>query len=220
MAEVDETQAPDETTPEPEHVETPEPETPEQEPDEDEDEDETPAPEPEPEPAGLTEKQIEARFSKLDSENQRHAKRIGEILEEDANDLLQCPLCSSFIAGFILNAPVADEPRAATLGFLGVENAAELEHAADKGECPECKGSGRVVTGSKVHGYDVLDCATCDGFGYVLTTGDRPQAPAAPIVNGGGEPELRPVNPDMDRRIRELHDLGYTIVPPMQPVQG
>ncbi len=204
-----------------EQVEQPEPVEPVEptEPDEgDEDEDAKQAdpepvePEPEPAPSGLTEKEIEARFDKIARENERHAKRVGEILEEDATDLLMCPLCSSFIGGFVLNAPVADEPRAATLGFLGVIDASELPQADYLERCETCKGRGEVKTGSTRPGYEAANCAACEGKGYR-------NAGAPVVLNGGMSPEyVAPHdNPSLpppadDPRIAEMQRDGYMVV--------
>lgn len=220
MAEVDETTAPDE----PESPFQP-PEQPADEPEEAEEDDEQPEPsepaEDEPEPqGGLTEKEIEARFTKLGKENERHANRVGEILEDDATDLLMCPLCSPFIAGFLLNAPVADEPRTATLGFLGVIDSSELPQASYLVKCETCDGRGEVKTGSTRPGYESANCAMCEGKGYRKLTG-QPQG------NGTMSPDyiaphddFAPPPPDDDPAIVALKAAGYTVVPPFQPANA
>lgn len=220
MAEVDE------TSPEPE-PETPfqAPETaPDDAPEPDEAE---PAEEPaepvapeEPPQEGMSEKEIEARFAKLDRENERHAARVGDILAEDAQDLLQCPLCSPFIAGFLLNAPIADEPKAATLSFLGILDASELPQADYLEKCETCEGRGEIRTGSTRPGYDVANCKRCEGTGYravgtaVVTNGHMAPDYIAP------HDDFAPPPPDDDPRVVALKEAGYTVVPPMQPMQG
>ena len=220
MAELAENQPPDEQD-EP----STDPETPAETPGEEEagDDEEGPAApaEDEQEPqGGLTEKEIEARFTKLGKENERHANRVGEILEEDANDLLMCPLCSPFIAGFLLNAPVADEPKAATLGFLGVLDTSELVPADYLVKCETCNGRGEVATHSQRDGYMKENCKRCEGRGYRTLTGavelNRTMTPdyIAP------RDDFTPPPPDDDPNVVALRAAGYTVVPPFQPVNS
>lgn len=169
---------------------------------------------------GLTDKEIDARFDKLNRENARHADRVGQILEEDAQDLLMCPLCSPFIAGFLLNAPVADEPKMATLGFLGVLDTSELVPADYLVRCETCNGRGEVATHSQRDGYMKENCKRCEGRGYR-------QLAAATGLNGtmaadyvAPPDDFVPPPPDDDPNIVALKAAGYTVVPPFQPVNS
>src|SRR5437870_178803 len=56
------------------------------------------------------EKAVEIRYGKLANENNRHARRVSEIMEEDATSLIQCPVCMDGIAGWIYPPDVAPLP--------------------------------------------------------------------------------------------------------------
>src|SRR5438105_260456 len=61
----------------------------------------------------FSEKEMEKNLDKIARENDRHTKRIEEIMAEGATDLLQCPLCSHFVAGWIYPPNLAPLPEEA-----------------------------------------------------------------------------------------------------------
>ena len=207
---VDETTepAPDQTEPEPEPDD-------DLEPDDDDDETTEPEPEPEPEPGGLTDKELQARFDKLDRENERHAGRVGDILGEDGNQLVPCPLCSHFIAGHVYPQPVPDEIVAQVRPDLGLPDLSNVKQARHTTVCQDCEGLGVVQSGSLVRENAVIGCPTCNRSGYVLNTTGQGPTPAAHETNGSGEaPLFDGVNAD-DPAVAELRSRGFTVIPPL-----
>lgn len=170
---------------------------------------ETPAP-------GMTEKELEKAHAKLVAENERHAGRVGQIMGEDAQTLIPCPLCSDFVAGLIFPMQPSEEVRANVLAALGVAPKGDLQKFENFEECPSCHGEGKVLTGSHVPEYITRNCPACQGTGYK----ERGLAPAA-AGNGAVEPhpaftELPPPPPEDEAWIEEAKKRGYTIVPPFQ----
>lgn len=202
---------------------------------EDEDDDEPqPAPEPEPdepdadaadaaEAAVLSQRELEKRSQRLDGENTRHAKRVGEIMGDDAAaDLIPCPVCMDGIAGWIYPPEVAQlspEAIARVRTVIGLPDFTTYRAANFGHECPECGGLGNVTTGSHVPGYEAATCERCKGQGWVRTN---------ELVSVAGEvphPEPTVTGPtvytgdDDDIEVRNLRQRGFTVIPPMQ-VQG
>jgi hypothetical protein len=177
-----------------------------------------PLPEPDDAQAqALSEKEIEKRFEKIAKENARHTSRISEIMEEGANDLLPCPLCSHFVTGWIYPpqlAPLPEEGVASTLAVLGMHGPRELRHASDTTTCQECDGQGEVETGSKRPGYESKNCGACQATGYVstaqTTNGNGHNVPT-PIVTG---PTMIPQDVSSDPEVQHLKDRGFIVIPP------
>lgn len=182
-------QTPEVETPEVEtpEVETPEmPETPEQ--DEEPAEVEQPgeaAPSPaEPQGSGASEAEWETRFKKAGQRFDTYQRAIFGIFEEDAHDLVQCPLCLQ-VPGFVdKNAAgrVPQEQADLVKTFLGISRPIEYPHSSQHRTCGECDGLGKVTTGSRVPGKETVGCAACSGAGFI-----GPQTTVAP-ANGHVEP--------------------------------
>lgn len=164
---------------------TPEPETPEQpaEPTEPEQPEEPAEPEPEPEqptePEALSEKEINKRVDALEREKERHAKRVSEILQEEALDLLVCEACEGAIPGFHYPAEMYPEGSAQRLLYEFLSpNAIGLKHPSRYVRCQTCDGACEVETGARpgTLTYKIV-CPDCKGAGYF----DREQ-PSAPVI--------------------------------------
>jgi hypothetical protein len=123
-----------------------------------------------------------------------------------------CPLCPTPHKGFVnLNDAgrlpdfVSDEVKV----FLGFAREQDYEQASNIEPCAQCKGKGKVLTGSKVAGNESVQCRNCNGFGYYpppvaagsegpaqnvvhFPAGERPE----PVDNGdmdlSGEPRILP----------------------------
>src|SRR5438034_11171638 len=94
------TQEPDEP------VATPGPMTPEEQEQADQDEQGEESGEPEePEARQRTQKEFETMFEKLEREAKRHRDRVTALLEEDALNVLVCPLCDPDKPGFVMPTP-------------------------------------------------------------------------------------------------------------------
>ena len=177
-----------------------------------------------PEPAALTEKEIEARIKKLDTLRDNTAKRVSDILGEDAIAYRPCPLCADGVVGHVPDVAgggaVPDEVFAAVQRYLGLPDPDTFADHPNFERCPDCKGRGEVITGSSVPNYMLTGCPNCGTKGYVV----KGQLPVPGATNGQTEPApviTGPTAPDnLPPEAQRLKELGYMIVPPMQPVPG
>lgn len=165
-------------------------------------------------PQGKSETEIEKGLRALEREAQRHAKRVGEIMEEDTQHLLRCELCAPLIPGFRW-PQVPEDQRAAVMLAIGFEPQRQLRPDKRAHACPDCDGEGSVATGSKVKGQDALPCIDCVGSGWVGPRRDAPvQAvtppPPAVAVNGpSGAAAADPERAEFERRAKEL---GFMVI--------
>ena len=169
----------------------------------------------------ITPEEIEARYKKLDQLRDHVAKRVGIILEEDANDLIPCPLCATVAPGWFYPpkiAPLADGQVEALQLLLGIRDESELiEHDAFH-RCEKCNGKGRVKTGSDRLEFRYADCPTCAALGYrqdlidLIEQNGVQATPSDQVVPG---PTVTEVQPTMT--IAEATKRGYAIIPPYQP---
>ena len=144
------------------------------------DEPDEPEPEPELEPEqGHTEQWWDDAWKKTENENARHAKRIGEIFEDEATEFAQCPMCLTGPAGFLLGNHFADEHKALILDALGAAPPADYKVSDFARECDKCGGLGQVITGSKVPGCDLTNCEQCSALGWVRVYGPNETQPAS-----------------------------------------
>lgn len=206
-------------------------ETPDAEPDEDlneadEDDDEEAPGEAAPvESSAKSEKEIEKRKVSLQRENLRHVNRVQEIMQDDAADLIPCPVCvgDDLIQGWVY-PPDVKEPTEEQVSrirqFAGMPDYTNFKHVTWAQTCGTCGGFGKVVTGSKVSGREVTGCLDCNEAGWVntrthsaITNGDVPaEVPTVtgPTVFATAEP---------DERVAALRAEGYFVAPPLQVAQ-
>lgn len=154
---------------------------------------------------------------RLAREDERHANRVSEIMGEASIDLIQCPLCTTVVSGWMYPpniAPIPDQAAHGVRVLLGMPDTTQLEPDPDLEVCPVCKGKGRLATPSLVSGYDSRDCSRCGTVGYVVR--------AAQQANGAGEPEHVPIvtGPTVyqsvagDPAVDGLRARGFTVIPP------
>lgn len=224
MAEVDETVPVEEREPaapdaEPEAPETPAPDTgPEGDPEPAPDT-ETPG-EGEPEspdapPVGPSQEEIEAKYKQLEKVRQYVARKVGEIMGDDAVNVTECPVCTDLVPGWIWHpsiAPLADETKAALYHLLGAHAPGDYKaHDAFK-KCDACNGLGQVSTGSQRPGYETVGCPTCNELGYTQNLAAQIQPPngaaaaPAPIVTG---PTAIP--DELTPEARAAQEQGYVV---------
>jgi hypothetical protein len=146
----------------------PEPELePELEPEPDEDPDEL-EPEPEPEPEPVTEARIREIQRKTNAEDERHEKRLREIMGDLFEGYEPCPLCLS--SGFLMPFPPGafdpEQARAVELAMGAGESVPRKKHPT-KVRCEACDGWGELDTDSRRPEYARDACLVCNGFGTV-----------------------------------------------------
>lgn len=165
------------------------------------------------------ERALAKRDAKLDGEKARHAKRLGEIMGEEANDLIPCPVCMDGIDGWIYPPEVRQLPPDAIARIrqvIGLPDYTTFKQASDAQMCPDCDGLGETVTGSHVPGYEVKQCGRCKKAGWIPLRGEQAnghvQDEDAPVVTGPTVYHLDESDPD----VRALRERGFTVIPPMQ----
>jgi hypothetical protein len=170
-----------------------------------------------------SEKALAERDKKLDAENSRHAKRVGEIMDEAAVDLIPCPVCMDGIAGWVYSPEaqqLSDEAVLRLRQLIGLSGLDGITQATFAAQCPACDGNGEVRTGSRVPGYETTTCERCKKTGWIRTD--------APTTDGHVEhDDEAPVTgptvyfPDAeDIEVRNLRERGFTVIPPMQVANG
>lgn len=111
----------------------------------------------------------EARFKRIGKSHKTYVAAVGRILEEDATDLLPCPLCEDGIPAFV-NAHDAGKVDAETVGkvnaFLGFTPPETLRKSRVNEECGTCAGLGELLTGSRVEKFARKACPDCNGMGF------------------------------------------------------
>ena len=166
----------------------------ESEPAEPETPDGEPPPQP-PQPAGMSQQDIEKNLEKLKNEAVRHKNRVEEIMDEAVADLVPCELCLPHIPGFHYPAEWdMDIPplQQRLMAVLRTPNEPDFQVDPELPACDLCNGEGKVLTGSKVPGHDLVTCRKCNGSGIEPTTavtsnGELEPAPALAVVAAGGD---------------------------------
>lgn len=172
-------------------------------------------------PAGsLTDRELEKAMKALDNEEQRHAKRLAEIMGEDFATLQRCPLCPSPFPGYRWPVPPPAEVIAAVKEAIGEPAQPAFRADSYSKVCELCDGLGAVATGSKVAGQGTARCLGCEGRGWVAVGPERqsgaittPAAVPAPV-----QYDQQPPTPVEPPEVAALKALGYVVVAPIQPL--
>lgn len=131
---------------------------------------------------GATPEVWERRFKRLEKPHAVYVAAVGAILEEDANDLLPCPLCAGGIPAFVSAQGAgrqSDEVKLATETYLGVVQEADYPPDPEYAECDLCKGTGSLRKPTKVRQYRLAPCRKCMGSGHLPPPGVTVGAPSA-----------------------------------------
>lgn len=146
---------------------------------EDEDEESAPAEAP---PQSVTPEELEKRFKQAERAVAAYVKKIQSIFEDQAGDLVECPLCPPIHKGF-LNlhdaGRVPDEIVQAVKLFLGIGTEVAYPPSQKHSACPVCDGLGKVNSGSRVAQWESLTCENCNGFGFIPPPGQATNGRAA-----------------------------------------
>lgn len=172
--------------------------------------------------AAQTEQEIARINNALSKEAKRHASRVVEIMQADADILEMCPLCLPLIPGFRYPSPPVAEQLAAVKEAIGEPATPEYKPDELRRVCEACDGLGAVKTGSRVANQAVVRCGRCSGNGWLSIGGDLP--PTVPLDNGGAPPvvDYNPPPPGQIERPEEtmLKQMGAIVVWPIQPEPG
>lgn len=165
----------------------------------------------------MSERDIERVNRQLEGEAHRHAKRVLDIMGDDAEVLVVCPLCLPLIPGFRYPQPPVAEQLAAVKAAIGEPVDPPLSPDTYSNVCSKCDGWGAVSTGSKVVGRNKVTCLDCEGLGYVATD-TRRQGGA--LTAGNGVTPVHQYDQPMPAvsdppEVAKLKELGYVVVPPI-----
>lgn len=141
---------------------------------------------PELEPAAeapLSEKEIDKLTQALEREAQRHTKRIGEIMGDDAVALVMCEACDDKIPGWHWPAEVFPEgsPERTLYELLAGGTDAQMKHHDRFTVCASCNGFGQVLTGARNEIGRMRICPECGGDGYKDAQENQPAPTATPL---------------------------------------
>jgi len=164
---------------------------------------------------------IERRQKQLVRAADAYVKKIVDALGPDLDGAKPCPLCADFFPGFRFPIMPPPENLSAVRVAIGLDPGDNLQKDNYSRLCEACDGWGKVKTGSRVSGQDSAMCYDCAGRGWIAVGIERasgaitagvPAAPAAtngpPVVSSNDPPE-----------VEKLKQLGYVVVPPIQPIE-
>jgi len=171
-------------------------------------------------PPGLTEKELEANHKKIDRARTTFNNRVTEIMGEDAQHLVPCPACSYFVPGMIFPQEFPDQVKVDLWHYMGLPDPNAIEQASDRHECAACKGKGQLRSGSQVPEYAIVNCRACQGKGYTDDVLPVAGTNGTNVSITTGLHDQTPPMPEDPAWIEAARAAGYTIVPPMQPVNG
>lgn len=177
-------------------------------------------PEPEPEQGGMSEKQLEAAHKKIERAATNFRNRVSEVMGEDAQSLVECPVCAYFIPGMIFPQEFTDDQKVALWPYMGLPDPNTVPMASWAAPCEACDGWGKVRTPSKVATQSEKTCIACGGAGFLDTSGagngQRGTAPSLDLQYQAA-PDLVE---DDDPAVATLKALGYTVIPPFRAASG
>lgn len=167
---------------------------------------------------------VQAIDKKLDGVRKYVARKMGEILGEDAQYYVEDPISRwSGIPGWMPPMDVPPDVAAELYHLLGQHAPSDYQADTHSQACEACNGFGEVATGSKLIGQDKLPCIECAGNGWVPT--DDKRRTSAPVAANGLTPSYPPPSPlgssvpdtpaEEDPEVIRLRQLGYAVIPPM-----
>jgi hypothetical protein len=157
-------------------------------------------------------------YSAIATKANNYAKAAAVLVQEGNLTLSVCELCNDAYPGFRWDDPQDDAHRAVLEAFYGSQDLESLKAVEWAIRCRGCDGRGFVKTGSLIAGNEAIRCRKCNGAGYEVLDQDTGVVVPPRSDNGETEPaQLEGVNP-ADPRVRELAEMGYTIIPPMKAV--
>lgn len=153
----------------------------------------------EPPSAQAQAKDQEKAIQKLSAEALRHRNRLAEIMGEDVGLLIPCELCAPNLAGWRFEGSPTEDTIQAVRQVIGLPDLTNYAPSHWETTCDNCRGLGKVRTGSTVGRHEILDCEACKGKGYI-TTRERTATPQSTSPIGQPENGEQPVYDDGVRR--------------------
>ncbi len=156
---------------------------------------------------------------------QRHvARRIGEILGDDAGEWEECEICNYWnTPGWRHKGPLPSEVEDVVRVALGGHGLTEYLEDEYSRACEKCNGIGFVLTGSKAAGQETLQCLICKGMGWVAV-GDERRTGAFATPNGSQASQPAPLaqqqpavaeTPELAAARELLQGAGWMAFPPI-----
>lgn len=186
-----------------------------------------PEPEPEPEPdqeSQESQARIDEVGKKLEGLQKHVTKRLGEILGDDATEIVPCPCCTAFgMPGWVWPIAPPDDVKAELYHYLGSFAPTDYKKDSYSRECEKCGGLGETLTGSKVPNMGTITCYDCKGMGWVPVgderAGNRAPIPNLPNGNGLDSAEGQLLTPAAEitdtPEVAALKRQGYVVIPPV-----
>lgn len=154
----------------------------------------------------------ELRFKKADTAFKNYSRRITEIWEDEAPNLIPFGLSPSAPPGFIDPRDAGQLPedtKRTIMQFVGIASEVQYQPDGSVAQCPRCGGEGKTNTGSNVPKWKTRDCSHCKGYGFYPPPtvagsngtslelieqefGPRGEAIAEPDTDAWGEPRILP----------------------------
>src|SRR5215469_4035518 len=174
---------------------------------------------PETPPQGLRDDvDVEVLETQLETKAKNYMKALSAMLENTGYPVTLCELCNDAYPAVRWLEPRDDDHRELVALVEGMQRAAPLEDDHDVEQCPKCAGWGVVNLPSHVPGNTQRKCTRCNGAGYLAhhpSSGALIAAAPEP-ENGAAEP-IAGVPTD-DPVVADLLARGYTVVPPLTPL--
>lgn len=112
---------------------------------------------------------VEKASQQLEKEAARHANRVEQIMGPDFAALVPCELCWQLAPGFRWEREPDDDTKTAVRIAIGLPDVSNFAPSATERTCDDCRGLGKVRTGSTVPNRETITCDACKGLGYVPT---------------------------------------------------
>ena len=168
---------------------------------------------------GMGEKELEKMHKRVATASATYAKKITEILGEEAGLLELCPRCvAGGFPGFIfppVMAPVDDETKAAVLVSIGETPSEATETDKYARQCDSCKGAGVTLSGSRRTRDRLLSCHDCKGRGWIPVGPERQgeQTRMVETTSANGTEEAIEPQPEVDLWGTPIGDPDYGVMP-------
>lgn len=173
-----------------------------------EEEESAPQAEPEPEPEDdadrlLSEQKREKAYAAVERSWKTYTAAIERNLGDETKDWLGCPMCAAnMIPGHVHRDQLGafpDEVAANVKYALGLAREQEYEQARNLDTCGDCRGLGKVKTGSQVGNYMTITCPRCKGHGYFPPPGAASSGNGTATVSVPAEVAISFDHTDPDR---------------------